>query len=129
MNRSGSGLKAYLGEFGHEVDDCVVVLDDADVPLGKARIRLAGGDAGHRGMRSILEALDTDRVCRVRIGVRGLGEDREAGRFVLSRVDAGGTQDLASGLATAERLLRKWIAERRQRDAAAADPVQSPNSP
>lgn len=129
MNRSGSGLKAYLGEFGHEVDDCVVVLDDADVPLGKARIRLAGGDAGHRGMRSILEALDTDRVCRVRIGVRGLEEDREAGRFVLSRVDAGGTEDLASGLATAERLLRKWIAERRQRDAAATDPVQSPNSP
>jgi PTH1 family peptidyl-tRNA hydrolase len=48
---------------------CVLVHDDVALPLGTVRSRGKGTDGGHRGVRSILEAFETDAFLRVKIGV------------------------------------------------------------
>src|SRR5205823_13841572 len=49
--------------------DVIVVFDDLDLPLGKVRIRMKGSAGGHNGVRSIIEALGTDVLRRVKIGI------------------------------------------------------------
>lgn len=113
MNHSGEGLRALLVHRNLCAADCIIVLDDADLPLGSARVRHAGGDAGHRGMRSIIEALGTDRVERVRIGVTQSGDRLAASEFVLKRLEKGNETILSAGLDAATRLLHDLTAESR----------------
>lgn len=68
MNRSGL-VAADLKGAGIAPGDLLVLLDDIDLPLGRLRIRTAGGAGGHRGLQSILDALQTTEVARLRIGV------------------------------------------------------------
>jgi PTH1 family peptidyl-tRNA hydrolase len=75
MNLSGNSVAPLLRYFGWDASDLTVVSDDADLPLGRLRIRGAGGSGGHRGLASIIEALGTDAFCRVRVGV-GREDDR-----------------------------------------------------
>ena len=39
------------------------------LPVGKIRLRAAGSDAGHNGMKSIISALGTDHFPRLRLGI------------------------------------------------------------
>ena len=49
----------------------LVVYDDADLQLGRIRIRPNGSAGGHRGMVSLIDALRSDEFPRVKLGVRG----------------------------------------------------------
>lgn len=84
MNRSGGPVRALCRARGVETADLVVVYDDADLPLGLIRVRAAGRPAGHRGMASISEALDEERISRIRLGI-GKPRDGEGdlSEFVL----------------------------------------------
>ncbi len=66
MNASGDAVAALRVRFAP--DSIVVAYDDLDLPLGRVRIRPGGGAGGHRGVTSIIAALETDFV-RVRIGI------------------------------------------------------------
>ena len=62
----------------------LVVHDDADLELGRLRVRPGGRAGGHNGMLSLIEALRTDRIPRVKLGVRGAGRDEvELAEYVL----------------------------------------------
>jgi PTH1 family peptidyl-tRNA hydrolase len=70
MNLSGLSVRELLAE--HQVDvqrDLIVIYDELDLPLGTIRIRQRGSSAGHNGMESILGALGTDEVLRIRLGI------------------------------------------------------------
>ena len=69
MNRSGDALAYLVARFGVAPADILVVYDDMDLPLGKLRLRAAGSAGGHRGMRSIIDALGSQEVPRMRIGI------------------------------------------------------------
>lgn len=70
MNASGPVVAAILRKLGAGVSDMIVILDDADLPLGQLRIRARGSAGGHKGLQSILTALgQTEEVVRVRLGV------------------------------------------------------------
>ena len=43
--------------------------DDIDLALGQIRIKFAGGDGGNKGVRSIIETLNSPNFIRIRIGV------------------------------------------------------------
>lgn len=88
MNRSGSSVAPVLRYHGCGPEDLVVVLDDADLPLGRLRIRPGGGSGGHRGLASVIEALGTDAFARVRLGVGRDGAGGGLVDYVLGSFDA-----------------------------------------
>ncbi len=69
MNASGEAVGRLMRLKGIEAPDLVVVLDDADLPLGRIRIRSKGGTGGHKGLASIVASIGTDAFARVRVGV------------------------------------------------------------
>jgi PTH1 family peptidyl-tRNA hydrolase len=84
MNRAGLAACAVTAHYGVPVSRLVVVYDDADLPLGRLRLRPAGRAGGHRGLGSILSALGTEEIPRVRLGVRGATRpDEDLAAYVL----------------------------------------------
>jgi len=51
------------------VTQLLIVYDELALPLGTLRIRPSGSSSGQKGMRSIIEALGTQDVPRLRIGI------------------------------------------------------------
>jgi peptidyl-tRNA hydrolase, PTH1 family len=71
MNLSGMSVRELV-EKSDSVDpqkDLIVIYDELDLPLGMIRIRERGSSAGHNGMQSIINALQTEEITRIRLGV------------------------------------------------------------
>ena len=85
MNRSGLGVSEGCVALGISPDELVVAYDDIDLPLGALRIRPAGGDGGHRGLRSVIRALGTQQIPRLRMGICGIDAPPDTADYVLSR--------------------------------------------
>jgi len=51
------------------LSDFLVIYDDLDLPLGKIRLRQNGGSGGHKGMNSIISALESEDFPRIRVGI------------------------------------------------------------
>ena len=69
MNESGRSVRQLI-EGGHVgVDDVLIVLDDLALGLGTVRLRARGSAGSHNGLASVLDALDTDRIARLRLGI------------------------------------------------------------
>ena len=86
MNLSGVCVAPILRYHGGSPQDLAVVVDDADLPPGRLRLRAGGSSGGHRGLASIIEALGTESFFRIRIGVgRGDG-GRDLAGHVLGRL-------------------------------------------
>jgi PTH1 family peptidyl-tRNA hydrolase len=77
MNRSGLAAAAICRHYGIPPERVVAVFDDADLELGRIRVRGAGRAGGHRGVASIIEALGSIEFPRIRLGVRGDGRESE----------------------------------------------------
>ena len=76
MNNSGAAIAPILRTKGAGPEQLIVVLDDADLPIGRLRIRSKGGSGGHKGLASIITAVGSEEFTRVRIGVgRSTGKD------------------------------------------------------
>jgi len=69
MNNSGDAIAALLRFYKVPLEDCVAVVDDMDLALGKVRQRRGGSDGGHLGLRSIIERAGGQEFKRLRIGV------------------------------------------------------------
>ena len=70
MNLSGVAVRELVAR--HEIrpeHDLIVIYDELDLPLGTIRIRQRGRSAGHNGMASIIGALGTQEIARIRLGV------------------------------------------------------------
>jgi PTH1 family peptidyl-tRNA hydrolase len=69
MNLSGMAVARLVEKYGLEVHDLIVLVDDVALPLGSLRIRPRGSAGGHKGLKSIISALDSGDFVRVRMGV------------------------------------------------------------
>jgi peptidyl-tRNA hydrolase, PTH1 family len=86
MNLSGRAVQAAMAFYQLTPADVMVVLDDLALPCGKLRIRPAGSDGGHNGLRDIQRGLGTNQYPRLRVGIdapplRVPGRDYVLGRF------------------------------------------------
>ncbi len=84
MNRSVAAVISIFTDYSLSASDLIVIHDDIDLQVGKVKKKLGGGDAGHRGIRSIIESTATDDFHRIRIGVGRPPEGVEASDYVLS---------------------------------------------
>jgi PTH1 family peptidyl-tRNA hydrolase len=86
MNLSGASVAELVREYQAQPEqDLVLLYDELDLPFGSLRVRPRGRSAGHNGVESLIAALGTQEITRVRMGV---GPDHPVGdgaRYVLSQ--------------------------------------------
>ncbi|HLA52902.1 MAG TPA: aminoacyl-tRNA hydrolase [Flavitalea sp.] len=85
VNLSGRAVKYWVDQKKIPLERILVVLDDLALPLSKLRLRASGSDAGHNGLKSIQDSLETVNYPRLRFGI---GNDYSKGSqvdFVLGR--------------------------------------------
>ncbi len=69
VNLSGLAAREVVEETGIDLENFLVVLDDASLPLGRARLRTKGSSGGHKGLKSVIYELGTIEFPRLRIGI------------------------------------------------------------
>jgi PTH1 family peptidyl-tRNA hydrolase len=88
MNRVGRAAAALCTAHAIPPARLLAVYDDADLELGRIRLRGEGGAGGHNGVRSLITALGGADFPRIRLGVRGVHRDeRELDQYVLEPFD------------------------------------------
>ncbi len=85
MNSSGEAVGAVMGFYRVPRSALLVVVDDADLPLGELRLRPGGSSGGHHGLESIEQHLGTREYARLRIGIGRQAGAREITGYVLGR--------------------------------------------
>lgn len=85
MNLSGMSVLELARKYEVEPQrDLVVIYDELDLPLGMIRVRARGSSAGHNGMQSIINALQTEEIGRIRIGVAPDDPKKGGAKYILS---------------------------------------------
>lgn len=79
MNLSGKVVASYIRFYKLPLENILVIYDDVDLPFETLRLKPDGGDAGQKGVRSIISELGTKEFPRLRIGI-----DRPSGRLPVS---------------------------------------------
>ena len=69
MNCSGPPVGRLMKELEIGHGAMIVVHDDIDLALGRLKIKEKGGDGGHRGIRSLMDAIGDGDFIRLRIGI------------------------------------------------------------
>jgi PTH1 family peptidyl-tRNA hydrolase len=69
MNESGRAVSGWQQALGLEPSRIIVIHDDLDLPTSGLRIKAGGGHGGHKGVRSIAEALGSADFLRVKVGI------------------------------------------------------------
>jgi PTH1 family peptidyl-tRNA hydrolase len=105
MNRSGFPVRRLADYFGISGEDMVVIHDDIDLAFGRIKIKKKGGDGGHKGIKTLIDAFGGGDFVRIRIGVgRGgdsPGSQRGVVDHVLGRFGSQEKEDLERIIATA----------------------------
>jgi peptidyl-tRNA hydrolase, PTH1 family len=84
VNFSGQAVSEAVKQLNLQPEQILVVLDDAQLPLGKLRMRPKGSSGGHKGLQSIIDALQTEEIPRLRVGIGSPPEGVDMVTFVLS---------------------------------------------
>jgi PTH1 family peptidyl-tRNA hydrolase len=83
MNVSGEAVAALCRGEELMPAQCLVIVDDVELPLGQLRLRASGGAGSHNGMRSIVEVTG-EGFPRLRVGIRGAEPWRDLADYVLA---------------------------------------------
>ena len=89
MNLSGKAVKSVVDFFKIDISDIIIVCDDLDIKLGQAKIKISNSSAGHNGIKSIIEKLETSNFYRLKIGI-GRPENKETklSSYVLGKFNS-----------------------------------------
>ena len=69
MNLSGEAVRYITTRWSVPEDKLLIIYDDMDLSLGTIRIRMQGSAGGHNGIKSIIRALGTENIPRIRVGI------------------------------------------------------------
>ena len=87
MNESGRAVLNCLERHLLTPEELLVVVDDADLPVSRLRLRRSGGSGGHRGLESIEERTGSRDYPRLRIGVGRVAEGEDLADYLLRPLD------------------------------------------
>lgn len=110
MNRSGASVRCLVELLDVDPEGLMVVYDEVQLPLGRLRLRAGGSPGGHRGMESIIESLQTDKLARLRLGVGMPPDGHDLADYVLARIPAEDERAVATMLDRAVDALLLWAA-------------------
>ncbi len=88
MNESGAALALLCTGEKLEPAQCLVVVDDVELPLGQLRLRERGGPGTHNGLRSVADAVG-EEFPRLRLGICGEKPWDDLAEYVLAPFEDG----------------------------------------
>jgi PTH1 family peptidyl-tRNA hydrolase len=109
MNLSGESVGALMRFYQLSVERILVVVDDADLPLGEIRLRPGGGTGGHHGLESVMQHVGSRAYARLRIGIGRTEASRQITGHVLGRFSAEENALLEKVLERAGGQLECWL--------------------
>jgi PTH1 family peptidyl-tRNA hydrolase len=112
MNASGEAVAAVAEFYRVPVSRTLVVVDDADLPLGELRLRPKGSAGGHHGLESVERHLGTREYARLKVGIgRTADGRREITKHVLGRFAADEVELLDEVVRRAASQAECWVAD------------------
>jgi len=109
MNLSGEAVGALVQFYQLPLANILVVVDDADLPLGEIRLRPGGGTGGHHGLESVTQHLGAKEFARLRIGIGRKNEVRQITGHVLGKFSAAENALLEKVLERAAGQMECWL--------------------
>jgi PTH1 family peptidyl-tRNA hydrolase len=88
MNESGRHVGPLAKFYSVSPADVIVIHDELDIDFGTIRLKVGGGEGGHNGLRSVVNALGTKDFQRVRIGIGRPPGRKDPAAFVLETFTA-----------------------------------------
>ncbi len=84
MNLSGRAVNKGIKKYNITLSNLLIISDDLNLPLGKVRLRARGSAGGQKGLKSIIESLNTEKFPRLRVGIAGENNISDVVEYVLS---------------------------------------------
>ncbi len=109
MNRSGEAVRALLAFRPLTPQDILLVHDDVDLPTGAVRLRERGGDGGHLGVRSVIVALGTEDVPRLKLGIGPKPQGVDLADYVLTQPQGEELERLRAAVAFAAEVAAAFL--------------------
>jgi len=109
MNLSGEAVGALMSYYQVTVPNVLVVVDDADLPVGEIRLRPGGSSGGHHGLESVEQHLGTREFARLRIGIGRKDGAREITGHVLGKFDKAETAVMEKVLTAVGGQAECWV--------------------
>lgn len=99
MNRSGQAVAALASFYKIKPEEILVVHDELDIPCGRIRFKLGGGNGGHNGLKDIQARLGTPGFYRLRLGIDHPGDRNLVTGYVLNKPSAEDRQAIDDAIA------------------------------
>ncbi len=101
MNNSGVAAVRVLKSLRIDVSNMLVVCDNLDLPPGTCRLKKGGGDAGHNGLKSIINYIGTGDFLRLYLGIGHPGRKNTVVDWVLGEPEKHDAELLNASVALA----------------------------
>lgn len=111
MNLSGLSVGEAVRYQNLEPEDVLVISDDVALPFGRIRMRKSGSAGGQNGLKSIIGALGTLDVPRLRIGVGSPDGRMDLKDWVLGKFSQEQRADFSRIEEAAWNAVELWITE------------------
>jgi PTH1 family peptidyl-tRNA hydrolase len=109
MNLSGEAAQAVQHFYKVYNQKTLAVYDELAIQFGQLRTRAGGSDAGHNGVKSLIQHLGDD-FTRLRVGVGNeISEKADASDFVLGKFTKEEQENLDKILREANSLINEFI--------------------
>ncbi len=110
MNLSGTVVARYARGLKISSADILIVCDDINLPLGSVRIRPKGSSGGHNGLNSVIKSLKTEKVARLRLGIKTENNVFNLSKYVLSVFSKQELPEARAAVEKAAAACECWIA-------------------
>jgi PTH1 family peptidyl-tRNA hydrolase len=112
MNDSGGSVRSALDYFKVDPGDLLVIHDDIDLPFGRLRVQVGGGNGGHNGIRSLEGSLGTKDFSRLKLGVGRPPGSQDPADFVLRPFAKKERPEVDSIVSDAADVVELWVENR-----------------
>ncbi len=108
MNLSGTSVAAAAKFYKIDIKDILVIHDELDLEPGHLKLKMAGGHAGHNGLRSIIAHMSAD-FQRLRVGIGHPGDKNRVADYVLHDFAKADNEWIARLQDNIPKAAEKWV--------------------
>lgn len=113
MNLSGRSARSLIHFYKVEPQDILVIYDEVALDSGILRFRPEGSAGGHKGIKSLIQELDTSAFHRLRLGVKPLVPfPGDLADYVLGKFTEEEKELLQKTLDHVPQAVELWVKER-----------------